>query len=119
VRQLSSVSPSRAGAAEGRVGNAPATGQRRPVGKIIERFLARSCAIDLPGYETAGVPIASAAFFDYSPSRHGEYPRRILANCSDVMQADAFAGFNELYAEGRRPGPIFAAGALLRPGEAR
>jgi hypothetical protein len=27
------------------------------------------------------------------------------------MQADAFAGFNELYAEGRRPGQIFAAGA--------
>ena len=38
------------------------------------------------------------------PSRHGEYPRTILANWSGVMQADAFAGFNELYAEGRRPG---------------
>jgi transposase len=50
-----------------------------------------------------------AAFFDYSPSRHGEHPRRILADWSGVMQADAFAGFNELYAEGRMPGPIFEA----------
>jgi transposase len=41
--------------------------------------------------------------------RHGEHPRRILADWSGVMQADAFAGFNELYAEGRRPGPIFEA----------
>jgi len=50
-----------------------------------------------------------AAFFDCSPSRHGEYPRTILDNWSGAMQADAFAGFNELYAEGRRPGPIFEA----------
>jgi transposase len=47
-----------------------------------------------------------AACFDYSPSRHGEYPRGVLAEWSGVMQADAFAGFNELYAEGRKPGPI-------------
>jgi transposase len=47
-----------------------------------------------------------AAFFEYSPSRHGEYPRQHLAGWSGVMQADAFAGFNELYDGARKPGPI-------------
>jgi transposase len=50
-----------------------------------------------------------AAFYDYSPSRHGEYPRKVLTAWSGVMQADAFSGYNALYAEGRKPGPIFEA----------
>jgi len=50
-----------------------------------------------------------AALFDYSPSRHGEHPRRVLAAWSGVMQADAFSGYNTLYAEGRKPGRIFEA----------
>ncbi len=50
-----------------------------------------------------------AAFYDYSPSRHGEYPRKVLAEWSGVMQADAFSGFNALYAEGRKPGLIVEA----------
>jgi hypothetical protein len=47
-----------------------------------------------------------AAFFEYPPSRHGEYPRQHLAGWAGVMQADAFAGFNELYDAARRPGPV-------------
>jgi transposase len=50
-----------------------------------------------------------AAFYDYSPSRHGEHPRRVLADWSGVMQADAFSGYNALYAEGRKPAPIVEA----------
>jgi transposase len=50
-----------------------------------------------------------AALFDYSPSRHGEHPRRVLAAWSGVMQADAFSGYNTLYPEGRKPGRIFEA----------
>ena len=50
-----------------------------------------------------------AALFDYSPSRHGEHPRRVLAAWSGVMQVDAFSGYNTLYAEGRKPGRIFEA----------
>ena len=50
-----------------------------------------------------------AALFDYSPTRHGEYPRKVLAAWSGVMQADAFSGYNTLYAEGRKPGRIFEA----------
>lgn len=50
-----------------------------------------------------------AAFFEYSPSRHGEYPRAHLAGWAGLMQADAFAGFNELYDTRRQPGPIIEA----------
>jgi len=50
-----------------------------------------------------------AAFYDYSPSRHGEHPRRVLAAWSGVMQADAFSGYNALYAEDRKPAPIVEA----------
>ena len=50
-----------------------------------------------------------AALYDYSPSRHGEHPRRVLADWSGVMQADAFSGHNALYAENRKPAPIVEA----------
>jgi transposase len=50
-----------------------------------------------------------AAFYEYSPSRHGEYPRRHLEGWACVMQADAFAGFNELYDGARKPGPVIEA----------
>ena len=56
-----------------------------------------------------GGPSPPAAFFKYSRSRHGEYPREHLAGWAGVMQADAFAGFNELYDGQRRPGPIIEA----------
>ena len=50
-----------------------------------------------------------AAFLRYSPSRHGEYPRAHLEGWAGLMQADAFAGFNELFEAGRKPGPILEA----------
>ncbi len=50
-----------------------------------------------------------AAFFEYSPSRHGEYPNGHLTGWTGVMQADAFAGFNDLYDAKRQPGPIIEA----------
>ena len=50
-----------------------------------------------------------AAVFDYSPTRHGEYPRKVLAAWSGVMQADAFSGYNALYAEDRKPAPVVEA----------
>ena len=50
-----------------------------------------------------------AAFFEYSASRHGEYPRKHLSGWAGVMQADAFAGYNELYDARRHPGPIYEA----------
>jgi len=50
-----------------------------------------------------------AALYDYSPTRHGEHPRRVLAAWSGVMQADAFAGYNALYAAERKPAPVVEA----------
>jgi transposase len=50
-----------------------------------------------------------AAMFYYSPDRRGEHPRAHLAAYSGVLQADAFGGYRELYAEGRRPGLILEA----------
>jgi len=50
-----------------------------------------------------------AAFFEYSASRHGEYPRKHLSGWAGVMQADAFAGYNELYDARRQAGPIYEA----------
>ena len=47
-----------------------------------------------------------AALFYYSRDRGGEHPRRHLAEYAGILQADAYAGFNDLYEPRRRPGPI-------------
>ena len=52
---------------------------------------------------------APAALFHYSPNRDGEHPERHLTTYTGLMQADAYAGYNGLYAEGRKPGPILEA----------
>jgi transposase len=38
--------------------------------------------------------------YDYSPSRAGRYPQAYLANYRGYLQADAFAGYDELYTKG-------------------
>ncbi len=50
-----------------------------------------------------------AALFHYSRTRSGEHPREHLQEWSGVLQADAFSGYNPLYAVGRRPAPIIEA----------
>jgi len=55
-----------------------------------------------------GVDPPAAAFF-YSRDRGGEHPEHHLADYAGLMQADAYAGFNRLYAAGRRPGAIIEA----------
>jgi transposase len=47
-----------------------------------------------------------AAVFFYSPDRGGEHPQRHLAGWSGLMQADAYAGYAELYEMARKPAPI-------------
>jgi hypothetical protein len=47
-----------------------------------------------------------AAIFFYSRDRGGEHPCRHLADYAGILQADAYAGFNDLYAIGRKPGPV-------------
>jgi transposase len=53
-----------------------------------------------------GGPDPPAAIFFYSRDRSGEHPRQHLASYAGILQADAYAGFSELYDAKRRPGPI-------------
>jgi transposase len=47
-----------------------------------------------------------AAVFFYSADRTAAHPERHLASYSGILQADAYAGFNGLYASDRTAGPI-------------
>lgn len=53
-----------------------------------------------------------AALFHYSRDRRGEHPQAHLASWSGILQADAYSGYGDLYAPGRRPGLIFEAGCF-------
>lgn len=45
----------------------------------------------------SGSKAPPAAFYRYSPDRKGEHPRSHLKSFKGVLQADGYAGFNELY----------------------
>ncbi len=49
----------------------------------------------------AGDATPPAVWFTYSPDRKGEHPVRHLQHFEGVLQADAYAGFNRVYAEGK------------------
>jgi hypothetical protein len=51
-------------------------------------------------------PAPPAAMFFYSPNRSGEHPSQHLAGYAGTLQADAYAGFNDLYVPARKPGPL-------------
>ena len=53
-----------------------------------------------------------AALFHYSRDRRGEHPRAHLASWVGILQADAYGGYNELYAPGREPAPVVEAGCF-------
>ena len=55
-----------------------------------------------------------AAVFFYSPDHTSIHPERHLAGYCGILQADAYAGFNALYAPDRKPGPITEAGCWAR-----
>ena len=50
-----------------------------------------------------GGPEPPAAVFHYSRDRRGEHPNKHLAGYAGILQADAYAGFNDLYHPGRKP----------------
>ena len=56
-----------------------------------------------------GGPDPPAAVFHYSRDRTGEHPEHHLDGYGGILQADAYAGFNRLYAADRRPGPLIEA----------
>ena len=47
-----------------------------------------------------------AAVFHYSRDRRGEHPCDHLAHYGGILQADAYAGYNELFKSGRAPGAV-------------
>ena len=49
----------------------------------------------------AGIEEAPAVWFTYSPDRRGEHPQQHLREFRGTLQADAFAGFNQIYESGR------------------
>jgi len=49
----------------------------------------------------AGDKAAPAVWFAYSPDRKGAHPEQHLRDFRGTLQADAYAGFNELYKNGR------------------
>jgi transposase len=51
-------------------------------------------------------PDPPAAVFFYSRNRGGEHPARHLAGYAGILQADAYAGFGDLYDGKRKPRPI-------------
>jgi transposase len=54
-------------------------------------------------------PEPPAAVFYFSRDRAGVHPRRHLANFTGILQADAYGGYNKLYARAGGPGPIVEA----------
>ena len=59
-------------------------------------------------------PDPPGAVFFYSRNRGGEHPSRHLAGFAGILQADAYAGFGDLYDAKRKPGPDHR-GGLLEP----
>ena len=64
---------------------------------------------DAGGHPERQKSAAPAALFYYSSTRGGEHPEKHLATYSGLMQADAYSGYNGLYAKDRKPGPIIEA----------
>jgi transposase len=56
----------------------------------------------------AGPEPPAVAYF-YSRDRSGQHPQTHLAHYAGLMQADAYAGFNPLYQQARKPAPIIEA----------
>jgi transposase len=51
-------------------------------------------------------PAPPAAVFYFSRDRTAEHPKRHLAGYAGILQADAYAGFGDLYLASRKPGPV-------------
>lgn len=53
-----------------------------------------------------------AVIFHFSRDQRGEHPRAHLESWAGILQADAYAGYGELYASGRQPGIVLEAGCF-------
>ena len=53
-----------------------------------------------------GGTVPPAAIFYFSRDRRGEHPSRHLTGYGGILQADAYAGFGDLYCEARKPAAL-------------
>ncbi|MDA3887214.1 MAG: IS66 family transposase [Allgaiera sp.] len=56
-----------------------------------------------------GGTVPPAVFFKFSRDRGGEHPTEHLKGWKGILQADAYAGYNQLYDPKRSPGPVTSA----------
>lgn len=50
-----------------------------------------------------------AAEFSYSRKRFGDHPVKHLRGFAGILQAEAYAGYRQVYEPGRLPGPVIEA----------
>lgn len=56
-----------------------------------------------------GAAAPPAALFHFSRDRGKEHPNRHLTGWQGILQADAYGGYNDLYRQDRKPGPVVSA----------
>ncbi len=69
--------------------------RNRALGKAVKQGRVWAYVRDQRPWSGAAPP---GVVYAFSPNRKGEHPRRHLAGSSGILQADAYAGFRDLYA---------------------
>ncbi len=69
--------------------------RNRALGKAVKQGRVWAYVRDQRPWSGAAPP---GVVYAFSPNRKGEHPRRHLARSSGILQADAYAGFRDLYA---------------------
>jgi transposase len=73
-------------------------GRGRPVQARLWAYLGAGSRLDMQGQ---GIEHPAAVYYEFTDDRRGEHVARMLQGYSGYLQADAYAGFNALYAGGR------------------
>ena len=68
--------------------------RKKELGKAVKQGRIWTYVCDQRPWSGAAPP---GAVYRFSPDRKGEHPRSHLAKSTGILQADAYAGFNELY----------------------
>ena len=88
----------------------PPIGRGNPLLIVRDRFGGKTATGRAWVYVRDDAPFGGAdppaALFRYSRDRSGDHPVEHLRSFTGILQADAYAGYNRLYAAGRSPGPV-------------
>ena len=80
-------------------------GQHQPLNRQRDRYAREGVDLSLSTLADQ-VGACTVALFHYSRDRSGDHPVEHLRSYTGILQADAYAGYNRLYAAGRSPGPV-------------